>query len=115
MPALFNKAFAVNIGEEFKIKGNTGIKNAGPAYQSIGDFISAILPNIYIIAGIIVFFLFIGGGFMLITSGDNPDQKGNGAKAVTAAVVGFIIIFVSYWIVQIVEILTGIDIFQSGV
>lgn len=115
MPALLNQAFAVDIGEEFKIKGNTGIKDAGSAYQSIGGFISAILPNIYIIAGIFIFFLFIGGGFMLITSGNNPDQKGNGAKAVTAAVAGFIIIFVSYWIIQIVEILTGIDIFKSGV
>src|SRR4030043_2472790 len=114
MPALIQKALAVDIGEAFQLKPGLGIKNAGSAYQSIGGFISAILPNIYVFSGLILFFLFVGGGFAILTSGNNPDKKGSGAKAVTAALVGFIIIFTSFWIIQIIEVITGAKIFQPG-
>ncbi|MFC1711025.1 hypothetical protein ACFLZ1_00405 [Patescibacteria group bacterium] len=106
------QAIAVDIGPAFKLGTESIEGKAG--YGSIGEFVSAILPNIYVIAGIILFFLFIGGGFAILASGDNPDQKGNGAKAVTGAIVGFIIIFASYWIIQIIEKLTGVKIFNPG-
>jgi len=102
---------AVDIGEQFKLKGNTGIGDPSSGYQSIGEFISVILPNVYIIASLILFILLIGGGFAIITSGDNPQQKGKGAKTVTSAVIGFIVIFTSYWIIKLIEFLTGINIF----
>lgn len=105
---------AVDIGEAFKV-GEKGIGEPGSGYGSIGEFISAILPNIYVIAGLILFVLFIGGGFVIITSADNPEKKGKGGQAMTAAVIGFIIIFASYWIIQIIEYITGVAIFESGV
>ncbi len=104
---------AVNIGDAFKV-GGTGIASH-PGYSSLGTFVSNIIPNIYVFAGIILFFLVIGGGFAIITSAGNPDQKNQGGKALTAAAVGFIIIFASYWLVQIVEYLTGVKIFDPGI
>ena len=106
---------AVDIGEQFKLKGHTGIGDPSSGYGSIGEFISVILPNVYVIASLILFVLIIGGGFAIITSGNDPQQKGKGAKAVTSAVIGFVIIFASYWIIKLIEFLTGIDIFKSGV
>jgi len=101
---------ALDIGEEFKLK-EKGIAET-PGYGSIGEFISAILPNVYIIASLILFLLLIAGGFVIITSGDNPEQKGKGGKAVTSAVIGFIIIFVSFWIIKLIEFITGVEIFN---
>jgi len=106
---------AFKIGEEFKLGGEGGIGEAA-GYGSIGELISAILPNIYVFAGIILFILLIVGGLMVIINAGKGEQEGvqTGQKAITAALVGFLIIFASYWIMQIIEIITGIKIFESG-
>lgn len=101
------KAFAVDIGTEF-----------GPAktFPTVGKFISTLLPNIYILAGLLLFLLLIFGGFGIIigAGGDDPKKTGQGKQAVTAALIGFLIIFLSYWIIQIIEVITGFKIFESG-
>jgi len=107
------RKLAVNIGEAFKF-GNQGIGQKS-GYENIGSFISKILPNIYVVAGLILLFLLIGGGFAIISGAGNPDKQSQGSKAITAAVVGFIIIFASFWIIQIIEQITGIKIFNPGV
>jgi len=84
--------------------------------MTLGDIISNILPNIYILAGIILFFLLIGGGLMFIISAgrENPEGAGQGKKAITAALIGFLIIFASYWIIQIIKVITGVDFLSGG-
>jgi hypothetical protein len=94
---------AVNIGDEFKLKGNQGIGSASSPYQTIGGFISVILPNVYIVASLILFVLLVGGGFAIMMAGDDPQQKGKGAKAFGSAIAGFI------------EFLTGISIFKPSI
>lgn len=98
--------YAVNIGEQFQ---------PATKFGTVGQLISTLLPNIYILAGIVFFFLLIFGGFSLImgAGGGDPQKTGQGKKAVTAAVIGFLIIFLSYWLVQLIEVLTGINIFKS--
>ncbi|OGV89598.1 hypothetical protein A2Z41_02620 [Microgenomates group bacterium RBG_19FT_COMBO_39_10] len=83
--------------------------------MTLGGIISNLLPNIYVLAGIILFFLLISGGLMfLISAGqENPEGAAKGTQAVTAALIGFLIIFASYWIIQIIKVITGID-FLSG-
>ncbi len=108
-------AFKINIGEDFWVKQNTGIKDA-PGFGSIGEIISNLLNNIYILAGIILFILLIVGGFMFMMGAgqENPEQAKKGKQAITAALIGFVIIFCSFWIIRIIEIVTGINIFNSG-
>ena len=77
---------------------------------SVYDLISQILPNAYIIAGLILFFYLIGGGFILIANAGNPEATKNGQKIITNAIIGFIILFCSYWLIQIIEIITAIPI-----
>ena len=72
--------------------------------------ISAILPNVYILAGIILFIYMVFGGFTLVTSGGNPENAQQGKKIITNAIIGFIIIFASFWIIQIIQIITGVNI-----
>jgi len=109
-----NSLLAFDIGRELKLKGNTGIKDVRE-YQSLGAFVSSLLPNVYVIAGIIVFFLIVLGGLAFIKSAGSHDEEGlqKSQKAITAALVGFLIIFLSYWIIQAVQIITGIQIFGS--
>lgn len=106
---------AFKIGEEFKLGGEGGIATA-TGYGSIGELITTILPNIYVAASIIAFFLLIGGGLMFIVSAgkQDPEGAGKGKQAITAALAGFILIFASYWLIQIIQVVTGIDILGGG-
>lgn len=101
---------AVDIGDAFKF-GNEGIAKK-PGYGSIGEFVTAILPNVYLISGLILFVLFLGGGFAIMTAGGDPEKQKNGGQAITGALVGFIIIFASYWIIQIIQYVTGLEILK---
>jgi len=105
---------AFNIGEELKIKDNLAIGDPLSGYQTLGGFISKILPNLYIVASLILFVLLIAGGFAIITSAGNPQKQQQGSKAFTSALVGFAIIIASFWILKIIEFITGISIFNTG-
>lgn len=54
---------------------------------------------------------------MIISGGAGGDAKKSqqGREAVTWAVVGFIVIFASYWILQIIKVITGVDITKPGI
>ena len=101
---------AIDIGDQFfgpeshKLKELTGI----------GDLVTVILSNALVIAGIILLFLLVFGGISMVLGAgrDNPEQAAKGKQAATAAVIGFIIIFASYWIIQLIQLLTGITILQ---
>lgn len=97
------KAYAVNIEEIFP---------PAKIFKTPAELINKILPLILILAGIIVFLLLIGGGFMMIqgASSGESEQVGKGKKAATYAVVGFIIIFASYWIAKLISKITGVPI-----
>jgi len=102
---------AINWGEKFWIKPGQGISKTDH-FQSIGGLISVILPNVYILAGLILlFFLIFGGITVILGSGNNnPEQVSKGKKILTSTLAGFLIVFASYWIIQILEIITNIPI-----
>ena len=75
----------------------------------IGDILSALLPYIFVLAGLTLFILLIIGGFGLLTSGGSPDKVKAAQGKITSAVIGFVIIFVSYWLMRILEIIFGLN------
>jgi VIT1/CCC1 family predicted Fe2+/Mn2+ transporter len=102
---------AFNIGEVFKIAPDQGIKNADQ-FNSLGGLISAILPNIYTLSGLILLFFLIFGGLAVILGAGkgNKEQVEKGKKILTGTLIGFLVIFASYWIIQVLEIITGVEI-----
>lgn len=106
-------AYAIDIGQEFLL-GHGGIKNVFP---NLGKLVSIIISNLYVLAGILLLLLLIFGGFGMImgAGGGNPEQTAKGGKAVGAALGGFLIIFLSYWIIRIIEVITGLSIFSPGI
>ncbi|MGI5828110.1 MAG: hypothetical protein ACOX6V_03790 [Patescibacteria group bacterium] len=99
---------AVDIGQVFKI-GNKSIEEA-PGYANTGDFITQIvLPNVLVVANIILFLMIVASGLVIIFNAGNPDKQRQGSQTLTASVIGFIIIFAAYWIMQILGIFTGFN------
>jgi TRAP-type C4-dicarboxylate transport system permease small subunit len=110
---LVKKAFAqINIGQKYKLGGNP----ITSVFSSLGEFVSHLLNPIYVIAGVIMMFLLIFGGISVIIGAGKQDsgQMEKGQKAITAAVVGFIIIVGSFFIIQLIEVITGVQILRSG-
>ena len=106
-------AQGVKIGDVFKI-GEEGIGTKG-GYSSIGEFVGKILPNVFVVAGVIFFILILVAGFGIITSAGDPEKTKQSSGALSAAIAGFIIIFGSYWIIQLIQYLTGVNILNPGV
>jgi len=99
----------INIGDTFYGSGQN------PQFRSltgVGGLVSLALRIAFVAAGILVLFFVIVGGYSLIASAgtNNPEQAARGKQATTAAVIGFIIVFCAFWIVQLIEALTGVTI-----
>ena len=104
-----NLIAVVNIGENVGM--GTG-KSVSQTFPDIGTIINIILKNSITIAGVILLGLLIFGGLKFIMSaGSNDAKKAAEAKAIiTDAIIGFVVIFVAYFIIQIIEVITGVQI-----
>lgn len=87
-------------GTNFKFSGGT-----------LGDVISSLIPYIYLVAGLSMLVMLILGGLTLMTAAGDPAKTKAGYGKITSGIVGFLIIFVSYFVVQIVELVFGVKIF----
>lgn len=105
---MINSLLAVNLGDT---PLGTG-KSISQTYTEPASLVTLIVKNGLTIAGIIFLVLLIAGGFMMIASAGSGDQKkaATAKTMVTDAVIGFLVIFLSYFIIQIVEVITGLTI-----
>lgn len=78
--------------------------------NSVSRLVTIFLNVAFILSGLILLFFFIMGGIGMIGSaGQNDPQKAEQAKkTITSAVIGFVIVFTSYWIVKLISSLLGI-------
>ena len=99
-----NKISQVSISQHFLTPFGRG--------QGFADFVSVILFNAVALAAVILLFLMIAGGIMMIAGAGsgNKDDVAKGKKALTSAIVGFLIIFVSYWVIVVVQNIFGFNI-----
>lgn len=77
-------------------------------YNDVGSIVSTILPYIFMISGLVLLFMLILGGISLMTSAGNPDKTKAGYGRITHALIGFLIIFIAYFVAQLVEVMLGI-------
>jgi hypothetical protein len=76
-----------------------------------GGIISKALGGfIFPIAGIILFVVLVLGGFQMLTGATNSKSIDEGKQRITAAILGFILLFAAYWIAQLLELIFGIRI-----
>lgn len=95
-----------NLGDCLLFQGSS----ARSEYTGVGALINNVLPNVYIAAGLILFFMIVFGGFTIISNAGNKDKIGEGTKTITSAIIGLLVLFASYWIIQIIQIVTGVSI-----
>lgn len=99
-------ATGFNLGEKLNFQGDS----ASNTYTNASDLLNNILPNVYIAAGIVIFFMFILGGFNIISSASDSHKMEEGKKTITFAIMGLLVVFASYWIIQLIQVVTGLQI-----
>lgn len=76
----------------------------------LAGFINRLLSFLFPIAGLILFLLLVWGGFEMMTGAASKNNLDSGKQRIVAALIGFVLLFASYWIAQIVEYVTGVGI-----
>ncbi len=80
-------------------------------FTDVASVVSEAFKYVFPIAGLALFFMLIAGGFQLLTAAGNADAVKAGYNKILYAMVGFLIIFVAYWVIQVLEMILGIKVF----
>lgn len=73
-----------------------------------GEIVTRLLPYIFVIAGLLLLLYLVYAGFSYLTSAGDPKAVQAAKGKITSALIGFLIVFVAYWIVQALGIILGI-------
>jgi len=93
-----------------------GGDDLGTTFPNLSTLVSLILNNSFVVVGVLLLAFLIFGGltFIMGAGGDDPKKAQQGQKTITNALLGFVIVFLAYFIIQIIEVLTGLDILKSN-
>jgi len=99
----------IPIGSVF---GQGTLQGAIGRYTQITQLFNPLLATVYIVAGLIVFFVLLGGGILVILGAGESDSKkiNQGKQTIAVGLGGLTLVFVSYWLIKIIEMVTGLNI-----
>lgn len=94
------------------------IKDVGPikgpvSFANIGAILNEAIPFIFAFAGIGLLLMLLAAGFNFLTSAGDPKKLEAGKQRLTNAIIGFLVIFVAYWAVQMAGVIFGIKEIQD--
>jgi len=82
-----------------------------PSSRNPGNFVSRLVKNIvFPSAGLLLFLYLVWGGFQIVQGGSlgKDNLVDAGKQRATAAVIGFLVLFGSYWLWSLVELALGL-------
>lgn len=83
---------------------------SGPVeFNLISDVINKVIPYVFAAAGFGLLLMLLSAGFTFLTSAGDAKKLESGRGRLTASLTGFIVIFVAYWLVQILGKIFGIE------
>lgn len=90
------------IAQSLKIGPEGGTNNVnidGPLknINNLGDLINKLMTFLVPLASVILFFILIWGGYDYLMSGGEPDKVQTGRNKITAAIIGFVLLILSYF------------------
>ncbi len=77
-------------------------------FTDLGNIFTRLLQYIFPLAGIVLFVMILISGFQLLTSAGDPKAMDSAKQRLTWGMVGFIVIFVAFWLIRALEFLLGV-------
>lgn len=93
--------------QQISLNGNA-IKGPLEGYNNIGDIVNNVVPFIMTLAGIILFFVLMWGGLDYVTSQGSPEKLKNANAKITAGVIGFVLLVLSFLITRVLAYIFGV-------
>ncbi len=85
------------------------LEGVGIDFLNISDVLNKVVPYVFAFAGFGLLLMIVSAGYSFLTSAGNPKGMEMGKQRLTNALIGFAIIFVAYWLVQILGYIFGIE------
>ncbi len=85
----------------------------GLQVNSVGELVTKLIPYLLGFGGILLLLNLLYGGISMMLSRGEPKAYEGAKGRVTASLIGFIIVFAAYWIVQIVATMLKLDAIKS--
>ena len=85
---------------------------AGIAGLTVPEIISGLIRATVVVAAVVFFFILVIGGIRWIASGGDKAQTEAARNQITAALVGLVIVFAAWAIVQLIGVFFHVDIFN---
>jgi len=76
---------------------------------NIGTIVSKLVLYIFPFAGLLMLLYLLFGGYKYMLSRGDPKALAEAKGAITTAIIGFVIVFVAFWIVQIIGVILGLN------
>lgn len=78
-------------------------------FSNVGGIITALIPFLFSFAGLGLLIMLLAAGFTFLTSAGDAKQMEKGKQQLTWAIAGFLIIFLAYWLTQILGRILGLE------
>lgn len=77
---------------------------------TLAGLTNKLLPIVITAAGLILFGMLVFGGFTMLAGAADKESQEKGKKMITSALTGFVIVFVAYWLAQILQVIFKVNI-----
>ena len=101
------KKIAYDLPTYEKATGEVSWLDRGDPAWFIGEFVNTYL---FPLAAIVLFVYLLWGGLAYMLSLGNPDKTKAAWARIWQALLGFVIIFTSWWLIKLIEVIFGINI-----
>lgn len=92
-----------------KLTGPLDGKNIiGKQIENLGDVINILIPFVMSFAGIVLFLVLVWGGIDIMMAQGSPDKIKSGRGKITAGVIGFVLLMLSYLITKLISFIFGV-------
>ena len=88
----------------YEVQGPEGFAFGG---ANIGAIVGQSLDYVFAFAGVGLLLMIIASGFAMMTSAGDPKKLEQGKHRLTNAIIGFLLVFAAFWIVQLVGTMFG--------
>lgn len=94
---------------EIPLNDKLVLKDGSPVqevFNSTDDMLNLLVKVLFLGSGMVLLVMIIGAGLAMIQGGSSDKEKSK--KTMTSALVGLVIMLAAYWIMQILQLITGI-------
>lgn len=96
----------INLGDYLTLSNGQKVSEV---FNTPASMVNLLVRVVFVAVGLILLFLIIFSGLSMIAGGTS-DNKDKAKSTMTSALIGFLVIFGAYWIMQIIKVVTGADI-----